>query len=54
MPQWTFECPKCGHRWELIGKISDYDHISKNCPECKKGKGEQVFDGKGPDWSWKH
>jgi putative FmdB family regulatory protein len=65
MPLYEYECTKCGHRFELIQKLTDKP--PKRCPKCKgklrkllsapaiqfKGSGWYVTDyagkGKGKD-----
>jgi len=34
MPTYEYECPKCGHAFELIQSMRD--EPLKKCPKCKK------------------
>lgn len=34
MPNYQFECKKCGHRFELTETIGDHDKHEEKCPEC--------------------
>ena len=52
MPIYEYRCTKCGHRFEVIQKVSDA-HISK-CEKCK-GKAERLVSSpaiqfKGSGW----
>jgi len=52
MPIYEYRCTKCGHRFEVIQKVSDA-HISK-CEKCK-GKAERLISSpaiqfKGSGW----
>ncbi len=53
MPIYEYECLKCGHRFEVIQKISDPP--IKKCEKCKKGKAEKLISSpaiqfKGTGW----
>ena len=52
MPLYEYECQKCGHRFELMQKMSDPPR--RRCPECR-GKVEKLisspaFQFKGSGW----
>ena len=34
MPTYVLVCPKCGHRFEQVAKMSECGNIK--CPKCKK------------------
>ena len=34
MPIYPYECPDCGHEFEVIAKISEIDDVMINCSEC--------------------
>jgi putative FmdB family regulatory protein len=42
MPIYEYECPKCGERFELLGKMSDSDREEK-CPRCGVENGCRVL-----------
>jgi putative FmdB family regulatory protein len=42
MPTYEYKCPKCGHEYERIQKISDNTH--PKCPKCGT-KGERMISG---------
>jgi putative FmdB family regulatory protein len=53
VPIYEYECRKCGHRFEVIQKISDPP--VKKCEKCKKGKPEKLISSpaiqfKGTGW----
>jgi len=53
VPIYEYECRKCGHRFEVIQKISDPP--VKKCEKCKKGKAEKLVSSpaiqfKGTGW----
>ncbi|HOK40589.1 MAG TPA: zinc ribbon domain-containing protein [bacterium] len=43
MPIYEYECQKCGHKFELLQKISDKP--VKKCPECKANKVIRLITG---------
>lgn len=52
MPIYEYECSKCGHRFEVIQKVSDAP--LKKCEKCK-GKAERLISSpaiqfKGTGW----
>ncbi len=52
MPIYEYECKKCGHRFEVIQKVSDAP--LKKCEKCK-GKAERLISSpaiqfKGSGW----
>lgn len=52
MPLYEYECTRCGHRFELLQKVSDEPR--KRCPECR-GKVERLISApairfKGTGW----
>ena len=52
MPIYEYECNKCGHRFEVIQKVSDAP--LKKCEKCK-GKAERLISSpaiqfKGTGW----
>ena len=52
MPIYEYECTKCGHRFEVIQKVSDAP--LKKCEKCK-GKAERLISSpaiqfKGTGW----
>ena len=42
MPTYEYRCPKCGHEYEKIQKISD--NARPKCPKCGT-KGERMISG---------
>ena len=57
MPNYNYECDKCGKLWDEIHSIADRDRpISKPCPHCKKRGGvrkswAECTPGLGADWT---
>ena len=45
MPTYEYECPHCGHAFELFQKITDQP--LKKCPKCKKGVKRLIGTGSG-------
>jgi putative FmdB family regulatory protein len=45
MPTYEYECPHCGHAFELFQKMSD--EPLKKCPKCKKGVKRLIGTGSG-------
>jgi putative FmdB family regulatory protein len=45
MPTYDYECPHCGHTFELFQKITD--EPLKNCPKCKKEVKRLIGTGSG-------
>ena len=42
MPTYAYRCPKCGHEYDKLQKISDDSPVS--CPECGT-KGDRLITG---------
>jgi len=45
MPVYEYECKKCGHRFELIQKVSDPPPAK--CPKCKEGEIQKLLSAAG-------
>lgn len=45
MPTYEYECPHCGHAFELFQNITDQP--LKKCPKCKKGVKRLIGTGSG-------
>jgi len=41
MPIYEYRCRKCGHKFELIRKLSDVDSAAK-CPRCAAENPERL------------
>jgi putative FmdB family regulatory protein len=37
MPEYTYACDSCGHKWSIFCHMSEYK-AKKKCPSCKKIK----------------
>lgn len=46
MPIYEYQCKKCGHRFELIRRLSDTDATAK-CPRCGEAKPERLISSFG-------
>lgn len=45
MPTYEYECPHCGHRFEILQKITD-PHLNK-CPKCNQKLRRLISAGAG-------
>ncbi len=45
MPTYEYECPSCGHHFELFQMMSD-EHL-RTCPECHKPVRRLIGSGSG-------
>jgi putative FmdB family regulatory protein len=45
MPTYDYECPHCGHAFELFQKMTD--EPLKKCPKCKKEVKRLIGTGSG-------
>ena len=43
MPTYEYECPKCGHAFELVQSMRD--EPLKKCPKCKKAGVKRLVGG---------
>ena len=35
MPDYAFECEKCGHKFDIIESVSEHDKREETCPKCE-------------------
>ncbi len=48
MPQYSFECRKCGHKFDEVLSIAEYEKKEAegfSCPKCHSKKVEQLVLG---------
>jgi putative FmdB family regulatory protein len=45
MPTYEFECRKCGERFAIHERISDYGKSKTKCPKCKSADVERLKSG---------
>ena len=41
MPTYDYECEACGHRFELIQRMTE--KAKRKCPECKKSRLQRII-----------
>lgn len=44
MPTYEYECSRCGHRWDVLKKMSESDSLEL-CPECRSSYGKRLVSG---------
>ncbi|MBN2430595.1 MAG: zinc ribbon domain-containing protein [Acidobacteria bacterium] len=42
MPIYEYRCPSCGHKFELLRRVSDDDREIR-CPQCEAGEVQREF-----------
>ena len=44
MPTYSFECRKCGHRFQEILSYKEYEAGGRKCPKCGSKSGSQLLE----------
>lgn len=42
MPLYTYECEECGEEFEMVLRLSEFESITPNCPQCG-GEGRRIL-----------
>jgi putative FmdB family regulatory protein len=45
MPQYDYECKKCGNRFTLIMTVKEHEKKRVRCPKCKSQSVRPVYTG---------
>ncbi|MEJ2314889.1 MAG: zinc ribbon domain-containing protein [Nitrospirota bacterium] len=45
MPQYDYECKKCGNRFTRIMTVSEHESKRVKCPKCKSQSVRPVYSG---------
>ncbi len=45
MPNYAFECKKCGEQFEIRESVKDHDHHKEKCPRCSSREIAQRYSG---------